>query len=228
MGYNYKDVLLENVDWHTKAKFLKAIGHQDCTFIGSENDLQALCSYVNDKTPIRKVGTKVIGLIDDTWIIEGYNIDKSGINNEQSVIPFDKGSDAFYHRIKYKDLSDNEYQNMLHAFYQDIGIVNDPEVIYPLIGWLFTTPLKSRIMEKLDGYPMIFVHGGQGSGKTTTGRLLLLRMAGYVDDKSNSCTMRPFPMLKLLSANNGIPVLLDEFKVCDMRSDQVDSLLRFM
>jgi hypothetical protein len=55
MGYNYKGILLENVDWHTKAKFLKAIRHQDCTFIGSENDLQALCSYVNSKTPIRKV-----------------------------------------------------------------------------------------------------------------------------------------------------------------------------
>jgi hypothetical protein len=40
--------------------------------------------------------------------------------------------------------------------------------------------------------------------------------------------MRSFPMLKLLSANNGIPVLLDEFKVSDMRSEQVDSLLRYM
>lgn len=227
MGYNYQGILLENVDWHTKARFLKAIGHQDCTFIGSENDLQALCSYVNNKTPMRKVGTKVIGLIDDTWVIDGYNIDRSGINNELLIIPFDKGSDAFYHRIKYQELTDSEYHDLLRAFYNDIGIVNDPEVIYPMIGWLFTTPLKSIIMAMLDGYPMIFVHGGQGSGKTTTGRLLL-RIAGYVEDKPNSCTMRPFPMLKLLSANNGIPVLLDEFKVSDMKGDQVDSLLRFM
>lgn len=35
-------------------------------------------------------------------------------------------------------------------------------------------------------------------------------------------------MLKLLSSTNGIPVLLDEFKVSDMRADQVDSLQRFM
>ena len=226
-GYNYRDIKLENVDWHSKTKFLKAIGHQDCTFIGSENDLQGLCSYVNSKTTIRKVGTKVIGLIDNIWVTKGYNIDASGVKDEMSVIPFDKGRDAFYHRIQYQDLSDNEYHKMLTVFYSDIIKINEPEVIYPLIGWLFTTPLKSRIKEKLDGYPLVFIHGGQGSGKTTTGRMLL-RIAGYVDDNPYSCTMRSFPMLKLLSANNGIPVLLDEYKASDMTRDQVDSLLRYM
>jgi hypothetical protein len=133
-GDVYKDVLLENVDWHTKAKFLKAIGHQDCTFVGSENDLQALCSYVNSKTPICKVGTKLIGLIDKVWVVDGYNIDKSGIQTKLTVIPFEKGADAFYHRIKYKELTDTEYNDMLNAFYSDVSNINDPEVIYPLIG----------------------------------------------------------------------------------------------
>ncbi len=227
MGYSYKNVLLENVDWHTRSKFLKALGHQDCTFTGSENDLQALCSYVNTKVPIRKTGTKKIGLIDNIWVSEGFNITKEGIQEELKIVPFEKGSNAFYHKIKYKSLSDVEYKNMLTAFYENIGKVNEPEVIYPLISWIFTTPLKTIIGEKLDGYPLVFIHGSQGSGKTTTGQLML-RLVGYCDSQPNSCTMRPFPMLKLLSANNGIPILLDEFKVSDMRSDQVDSLLRYM
>ena len=42
------------------------------------------------------------------------------------------------------------------------------------------------------------------------------------------CDMRPFPLLKLLSSTNAVPVFLDEFKVADMKEETVDSLLRFM
>ena len=227
MGYSYKDVQLENIDWHARTKFLKAIGHQDCTFLGSDNDLQALCSYISYRTPMRKIGTKITGIIGDVWVVDGLNITKGGLNDKPDIVPYEKGNDAFYKKIKYNVLDQGAYVGLVQAFYQDIDKINDVDVIYPMLGWFFASPLKELISAKLDGFPILFVHGGQGSGKTTTGRIFL-RLAGYNETKPNSCTMRAFPMLKLLSSTNAIPVLLDEFKVSDMSSEQYENLLRFM
>ena len=227
MGYEYNNIQLENTDWHTRIKFLKALGHQDCTFVGSDNDLQALCSYISFRTPVRKIGTRVVGIINGTWVVDGMNISRNGIDENSKIIPFEKGSDAFYKKIKYHVLDQKDYKDMIEAFFQNIIQINQSEVIYPMLGWFFASPLKERISAKLDGFPILFVHGGQGSGKTTTGRVFL-RLAGYHDTKPNSCTMRQFPMMKLLSSTNAIPVLLDEFKVSDMTAEQVENLLRSM
>jgi hypothetical protein len=226
-GHAYKDIKLENIDWHTRQKFLKAIGHQDCIFTGSDNDLQELCSYVNERTPVRKTGTKVIGLVNNVWVIQDVNITSDGPMRPMRIVPYERGSDAYYHKIRYKNIEESEKKTFLKKFYHYITRINDPEVIFPIIGWVFAAPFKSLLTEKLDGFPLLFIHGGQGSGKSTTGSLFL-RIAGYQDAAPNSCTMRPFPMLKLLSSNNGIPVILDEFKVSDMRSEHIDNLFRYM
>jgi len=226
-GYHYKDVKLENTDWHNRQKFLKAIGHQDCTFTGSENDLQELCSYVNAMTPVRKTGTDVIGLINDTWVTKDINITKNGIVEPMKIVPYEKGADAYYHKIKYNIIPPAEYDAFRKDFYRYIVNINEPNVIYPTIAWFFASVLKTKLQKKLDGFPLLFIHGGQGSGKSTTGSIFM-RIAGYSDASPNSCTMRPFPLLKLLSSNNGIPVILDEFKMGDMRNDNVDNLFRYM
>ncbi|MGA2624491.1 MAG: BT4734/BF3469 family protein [Bacteroidota bacterium] len=226
-GFKYEDIFIENTDWHTKSKLLKAIGHQDCTFHGSDNDVQALCSFINTHIPVRKRGTKVIGLIDDLWVTEGVNITASGIQPEQTIVPFGKGADAFYHGIKYPEQSEEEYKEFMRIFYENILHVNDEKVIVPWLSWIFVSPLKPVLMDKLGGFPLVFVHGSQGSGKTTTGKMFK-RLCGYTDYYPTSCTQRTFPMLKLLSSTNAIPVVLDEFKVADMKDDERDNLIRMM
>jgi len=226
-GFTYKNILLENTDWHSKNKLLKAIGHQDCAFVSSENDLQALCSYVSSKTHVRKKGTKTVGLHEGTWVVNGMNISKRGVLKQMSIVPYNKGKDAFYNSIEYLKLNDTEYRQFITAFYEYITQINTPEVIFPLLGWFFSTPIRTVLLKELDGFSLMFAHGGQGDGKTVTCGLFN-RLSGFKDSKPNTCTMRPFPMLKLLTSTNGIPVWFDEFKVGDMRQDQVDNLLRFM
>jgi len=226
-GYEYKDILIESGDWHSKQKLLKAIGHQDCVCVGSDNDLQALCAYVNLQVPLRKQGTKVIGLHDGIWVVEWMNISCRGISTEPSIVPYDKGSGAFYHKIGYDALPENETNSLVKSFYQDIMNINEKKVILPLIGWTFATPVKEIIREQLGSFPSLLVHGGQGSGKTSTAKMIM-RLVGYKNPVPNKCDMRPFPMLKNLSSTNGIPQFYDEFKQSDMRDDAVESLLRYI
>jgi hypothetical protein len=225
-GIRYDDIVIENSDWHSKSKLLKAIGHQDCSFTGPENDVQNLCCHVNSNVPIRKSGSKVIGLVKGTWVVEGMNITKDG-KSTMSVVPYQKGADAFYHKIKYEELDDVSYSKMLNDFYSNITSMNTQETILPILGWNFAAPMKPIIMDHVGSFPLMFIHGGQGGGKTSTVSQFM-RLHGYKDAKPQMCDMKPFPMLKLLSSTNAIPVVLDEFKVRDMKQDSVDSLLRFM
>jgi len=134
-GYEYKNILIENSDWHTKQKLLKAIGHQDCVFLGSDNDVQALCNYINQKIPVRKTGTKTIGLHNNnTWVVEGMNITREGINHLPLIIPYEKGAEAFYHKIKYSVVKDDEYSSFIKEFYSNILNINEPQTILPWIG----------------------------------------------------------------------------------------------
>ncbi len=226
-NYKYENILIENTDWHSKQKFLKAIGHQDCNFFGSENDLQSLCSFVNVKVPVRKTGTKVIGLHDTHWVVQDMNITSSGILPEPEIVPYEKGADAFYHGIDYALLEKPDYNVLVSGIYNNVTNINQPEVVLPWIGWTFASVVKPNIMSWTGSFPLVFVHGGQGSGKTSTGKLFK-RLCGYTDSSPVSCTLRSFPMLKMLSSTNAIPVLFDEFKQSDMKEEQIDNLLRFM
>jgi hypothetical protein len=221
-NFTYEDVLIENTDWHTKQKFLKAIGHQDCVFLGSDNDLQALCQYVQQLIPLRKEGVKGIGLYNDIWVTENMNITKDGIQKELKVVPYDKGADAFYHKIKYVESSD-----MSKGFYENILKVNEKNVMLSIIGWVFATPLKPILTKLADGFPILFNHGGQGTGKSSMAQIFI-RLVGYTDIDPKSCTMKSFPMLKMLSSTNAIPQWYDEFKKTDMKETDFDNLLRYM
>lgn len=226
-GNYYENILIENTDWHTKQKFLKSLGHQDCVFLGSENDLQALCQFTQVRIPLRKTGTKIIGLHKDVWVVEGINITQSGREENQKIVPFDKGSDAFYHKIKYQELTKNEHQNMLGIFYDNISNINKQNKIFAYLGWLFATPLKPKIEGIISAFPLLFVHGSHGSGKTSMSKIFA-RLVGYSDPTPNSVTLKTFPLLKMLSSTNAIPQWYDEFKIADMKENDVDNILRFM
>ncbi len=225
MGSVYKDILIENTDWHSKSKLLKAIGHQDCSFTGDDRDVQALCGFVNVDVPVRKKGTKVVGLIDKTWVAGSINVTASGILPEPTIIPYEKGADAFYKQIVYLQTTESATRSLVSGLCEDLFKFNKAEVVIPILGWMFASPIKPIIMEETGAFPILFLHGTQGGGKSSTVSLFM-RLHGYKDAVPKQCSLRPFPLVKLLSSTNAIPVALDEFKVADIKEDIVLNLLR--
>ncbi|MEI7906469.1 MAG: BT4734/BF3469 family protein [Bacteroidota bacterium] len=221
-GITYNNILIENSDWYNKSKLLKAIGHSDCSFFGSDPEVQLLCKYIVDQVTIRKVGTDILGMIDDCWVVDGMNIDKNGPLANVKYIPCSKGADSFQRKIGYGSTS----QKDIEIFYEHVQSMNEKESTLPWLGWVFATPLKPMIMEK-HGFPLLFVHGCAGAGKTSSAELFM-KLCGYRIAVVSSCTMTSFAMLKLLTSTNAIPIFMDEFKKSDMREDDVDRLQRYM
>lgn len=219
-GQSWDDVRIENVDWHTRSKFMKALGHSECTFHGSDLQLIDVCQHVVSQVNHRKQGTRIIGLQNDLWVTKNINISAAGYIDPLTIIPYDRSADSLHTRVQYQHLDDTAYTALASGFFGSILTVNLPEVILPILGWFFAAPLKPRIMEVAGSFPILFCYGTAGGGKTSLLELMLT-LQGYVDPTVYSCTMKPFPMLKLLCSTNAVPIVLDEFKPWDMRDFQV-------
>ena len=94
-GAVYTDKLISNNDWTSKTSLLRAIGNQDCNFLGSDPDVQPISQFVNKRIPVVKKGTKTIGLIEDKWVLTNRNFDKNGELKIQEITPSEKGAQAF-------------------------------------------------------------------------------------------------------------------------------------
>jgi hypothetical protein len=222
IGTRYPEVYLENSAWHSKQKLLRALGHSELTFHGYDLDVQNLAHYVAKQVPKRRKGIDFIGMYEDTFVADGLNITKKGINTDPDILVYAPGEDSLQKRVKPDiDVNDSEYHELIEGLYKHLPNINKPGIIFPLLSWMFLLPFKSRIMKLKDAFPILLVYGEQGSGKTSTEELML-EMYGFQDHSVTSCRITQFAMLSLLSSTNCIPVVLDEFRASDMRSHQVD------
>ncbi len=57
--------------------------------------------------------------------------------------------------------------------------LNETNKVASYVGWLFATPLKPILTEIADGFPLLFNHGSQGSGKTSLAQLFM-RLVGIL------------------------------------------------
>jgi hypothetical protein len=106
--------------------------------------------------------------------------------------------------------------------------VNRPEVMLPVIGWFFATPMKPRFMERVGTFPTLFVWGTQGSGKSSLCIDIMWPLFGIRDAEPYSATETEFALLKLLTSTRSVPVFIDEYKPYDMQRQRLNTLHRYL
>jgi hypothetical protein len=226
LGYTYENVRIENSDWYSRSKLMTTIGHSDCTFHGSDVDAIDVCWHVVSRVPVRKQGTRVIGLHDDLWVLRDCNINAAGYVDPMRLVPYDRSQESLHSKIKYQHLDDDEYRVLARGFFGNVLGVNLPRVMLPMLGWFFAAPMKVSI-QKIDGsFPLLLCYGSKGAGKTTVLEKLLA-FQGYTDPTPHSCTTKSFPLLRLLASTNAVPVFLDEYKT-DIGQDATNIIKRYM
>ncbi|NVJ28898.1 hypothetical protein HUW62_47705, partial [Myxococcus sp. AM011] len=106
--------------------------------------------------------------------------------------------------------------------------INTPQVVLPMLGWFFATPLKPRLLEKVGSFPILFSYGTQGSGKSSTCTEVFWPLAGVPASDAYSVTETEFALVKLLSSTRSVPVVLDEYKPHDMPPPRLHLVHRYM
>jgi hypothetical protein len=223
-GNTYFDQRLENEAWHGKQKLLKALGHSDLTFHGSEADVQNLAQYITSRTLIKKSGINFIGLKGDTFVAEGVNISAEGISLSPEIEVYIKGKENLASKYDLtKTCTDQEYLKIARTIYSELSAINEPEVIYPLIGWNALAPVASIIRKITGAFPVGNVTGEAGSGKTATLEKIA-ELNGSKDAKIHDSRTTKFALMHQVSLNNGFPTILDEYKETTMTSVAVNNI----
>jgi DNA primase len=143
-------------------------------------------------------------------------------------IVFDSVGMDFPDRVHYRLISEEEVRELAQKALPLLLGLNEPAVILPVLGWFFATPFKPRLMEILDHFPFLMVHGSKESGKTSLCRFIFWRLFGVNPHTPFSVTDSDFSWYHLFSSSSSIPIFLDEYKKSDMASDRVKSLQRIL
>lgn len=104
-----------------------------------------------------------------------------------------------------------------------VPLLNEPDVIWPMLGWYAATFLKPWIETQHLRFPILAASGSTGSGKTSLIQRIMLPLFGGTEPKSFDAGTTKFVILALLGGSNAIPVAFSEF-----RYTHAESFLRYI
>lgn len=104
-----------------------------------------------------------------------------------------------------------------------LPLLNEPEVLWPALGWFMATPFKCQLEELNYRFPILNVTGTRGSGKTTLLLEVLQPLLGVLGARGYDAGTTRFVALSLLGSTNNIAVNFSEF-----RAAMTPEFLRFV
>lgn len=194
-------------------------------FFGQDKHMAAIWEYVfnNDEG-------NVVLLINNCGFIRehGFYLFKNVlIRNGEPVFPDESGI-FWVKEVGYKpnQLSNEEsipklaipedenYKFPIEKFIELLGDTTDatdPGMAKALIGWVFATLFLEVIAEKYKLFPIMFLYGTKGSGKTTIMRWLS-SFFGLDGSSKSLAASSPVCITRFLSYYSGIPLLTDDWR----------------
>lgn len=197
-------------------KYLK---NANWTWMGTDTILKQLLPFLISTYNLEETSvTSVIGLYerpDKSWEFVGTDgtITK---DNDEPILTWNEFKEHPWVQTTEVAEPDDDWRHILDF--------NEPNVIWPLIGW-FTSALCKPILE-LNNYrmPMLNIFGTKGSGKTTLVERIFLPLFGQTRIKSWDANTTRFVMMTLQGSTNNIPISYSEFRL----SHAIEKLTRLI
>ena len=217
--------------FHSKRDLIKHLPSADMQWTGSDNNVQGLMRILARQPVPEKPGSKMIGYYagweDPIWLTPDGAITAEGFVDESPVIYIPNGG-SLAGRLVYAKASDEEFDKVARAVFEHLPRTNTAEVALPMLGWFFATPMKPLFMAADGTFPVLFVWGTQGSGKSSVCIDVFWPLFGVVSSDPYSATETEFALLKLLTSTRSVPVFIDEYKPYDMQKRRLNTLHRYL
>jgi hypothetical protein len=217
--------------WHSKKAFLAALPSTEMQWSGSDDNVQGVLRLLNRyPVPLRR-GVETLGYVETDggplWVADNVVLGPDGRRPASSIAFVPNGS-SLVDRVQYPEADPTTIRKIAAQVFPDLLALNEPAVVLPVLGWFFATPFKVRIMRLHRQFPILFVWGTQGSGKTKMIVMIFWPLFGLTETEPYSATETPFALLKIFSSTNSVPVFIDEFKPGDMPRDRLHTLQRYL
>ncbi|WP_375757400.1 hypothetical protein [Corallococcus exercitus] len=217
--------------FHSKRDLIRQLPSADLQWTGSDNNVQGLLRVLARRPVPRRPGSNMLGEYKKgehhVWLGPDCAIGKDGFLEPSPVIYVPSGA-SLDKRVSYVKTDDDTFLEIAAVVFRCLPQVNKPEVILPVLGWFFATPMKASFMKAVGAFPTLFVWGTQGSGKSSLCIDIMWPLFGIRDAEPYSATETEFALLKLLTSTRSVPVFIDEYKPYDMQRQRLNTLHRYL
>lgn len=191
-------------------------------FFGSDKDLEQYKIYLSGLDWTRKSGVNAAGLYQRgdqlVFVCGNEAVDKAG-NQVTDIIQMN--------RMKELESSILSAQTLTAEQMLTIGRVvlsyNEPAKTVPILAWAAGCFVKEHLRMKKIKFPMLFLIGEAGSGKSTTMEKVLQPIFSSSKVLAASQTTR-FILMKSSASSNLIPIFMDEFKPSKIDASRINAL----
>ena len=233
-GRTVKDIQFPRKAFRTTRTLLDALSEggasEHTQWTGNDRNVQGLLRQIASKNIPEKKGVTVMGEVtiegERYWALPDRVIDKNGIVEDPPVM-YLRGKIPLEHKIKLDEYDNSAFNDVAELIFDQLLNVNSSAVLLPILGWFCSTPFKPRLMSAIGSFPILWVHGTQGSGKTAIINEIFWRMFGIKDSAPFSSNPTEWALIRLMSATNSIPIFMDEYKPKDQsRRESLHRLIR--
>lgn len=218
-GQTVTGLRFETRDWNSARSFKNALTSMALCFTGSDMHVQGIRGKVGGgEVPVR-VATQTMGVVETAQgrqlLHGGGMLGPEGPVKEPTAVLFSVGSPmAGRYALGAPDVG-KARQTLEEAIPHIMGL-NLPEVMLPSLGWTIASMFRPQVFKHFGHFPHLSVSGSKGAGKSTLKRQLL-RLIGHGRSEFFDAGTTPFALVRLFSATNCLPVVLDEYR-CDGKS----------
>ncbi len=231
----FEDVQFPPRCWRSKNDFkanLEKTSSTDLTWYGSDDNVQGLLRMMSVVNVPKYRGTTTLGYYLDKdgprWVTPTMIIGPNGPMKETDL-RYIKNGNSMEGRLHYEFPEDTEVRRIAEYVMPRVMTMNAPDVTMPLIGWFMAAMVAPAVRDVMDKFPLLWVFGTAGSGKTSVIRNVMWPMCGVANNCDPfSVTDTEFTKVKTYSSTTSIPIPADEYKPRDMGKGKKDAYHRLM
>lgn len=206
--------------FNSRNEFDKLLHSFDWTWFGRDDDLRALqiylAKYMTENDVLKTKATYVLGYHGGLFVGTDQTL------NGKEVLTGHDSPMLYTPRTSERPIVHYNGSGEQVDWIQLLTKINEPDVIWPIIGWYTACTLKPLFEKANLRFPILSLTGTRGSGKTSmTG--VMQSLIGYAEPKNYDCVTTPFVLRTILGSSNAVPISFQEF-----RSNVGEKFMRYM
>lgn len=212
----------------TMTKQLPAMAWQ---WLGTDKDVRRLLAVLMDELRLqglpKRKGTPVIGVHGDEFVGPSQTMTKDQVLDPDTAKMVWLPTQKAHPKISFTWTENDEVSAMLSEFVDMYKLINEPSVIYPVLGWYVAAILKTRLLEEAHvRFPILNIFGTRGSGKTSLITGIMQPLFCYADPVAWDFNSTKFVMLSILGSTNAIPISFAEYRRSSATTDNLERYIR--